>query len=67
MKQPLSRDEWKWVILAVLTIIGMCLIFGTIAFIITGQETFFIGSVILATFFIYVKIECLFWIECNEE
>jgi len=56
MKQPLSKDEWKWVILAILTVIGMCLIFGTIAFLITGKETFFIGSTILATFFIWVKI-----------
>ncbi len=56
MKQPLDKSEWKWVILAVIMVIAMCLVFGTIAFIITGQETFSIGSAILATLFIWVKI-----------
>lgn len=56
MKYPLSKDEWKWVILAVIMVTAMCVVFGTIGFIITGEETPFIASAILAMFFIWIKI-----------
>ena len=56
MKYPLAKSEWKWFILAVILIIVMCAGFGTIMFLITREETFLIGSAILAVLFIWVRL-----------
>ena len=56
MKHPLDKSEWKWFILIIIMIIIMCVGFGTIMFLITREETFLIGSAILAIIFIWGRL-----------
>lgn len=56
MKYPLSKNEWKWWFLALIVVTIMCAGFGTIMFLITGEETFLLGSAILGMLFIWTKL-----------
>lgn len=56
MKYPLAKSEWKWFFIGIIVITIMCLTFGTILFLITGEETFLVGSTILGVFFIWIKL-----------
>lgn len=56
MKYPLSKDEWKWFILGILMIAGMCIGFGFIISWIFKDDTFLLLSAVLGTIFIYAKL-----------
>lgn len=56
MKYPLSKSEWKWFILGILMIAGLCIGFGLIMYWIFKDDSLLILSAILGTMFIYGKL-----------